>query len=374
MIKDTTWEEMKLLFRKIQFAKDIESKLVEEGRIQEADEIAFYTDCFYPWDVVKEILDDGEGHVYNGIPPVAAKKPDYYFKNPYDGVVDVGVSGRKKGNEPSPYAFTLVAQDESIEKINSMLAFLKEKGYVFEEEKVMATNVKQITIDIAAPADWDGEKVVQEILERHGLYVLGTNQEDLTEEYQKQGGFGLLEKDGTYGEFSLKEHIEENRFIGTIKVPGVAIVNSEGYQSGNESQVQLYSSIQECIDLSYETYLKTWDNLVQNDDLELEGNRYVDSNGNSCLSKEDYETELMRDGYVLIQLDGFHIQFEYFEREVELNKDLLLSKEVIEEEMESDLSEVSGKESLDARIQESRKILNSAGQTKATGRVLDYEK
>ena len=65
-----------------------------------------------------------------------------------------------------------------------------------------ATNVKQIRIDIAAPADWDGETFLRSLLEEKGLMVFGTEQEDLTETYKMHG---VQEKDGTFGVFGLEE-------------------------------------------------------------------------------------------------------------------------------------------------------------------------
>lgn len=65
-----------------------------------------------------------------------------------------------------------------------------------------ATNVKQIRLDIAAPADWDGEAFLRGLLEEKGLTVLGTGQEDLTETYKS---LGVQEKDGTFGAFGLSE-------------------------------------------------------------------------------------------------------------------------------------------------------------------------
>lgn len=184
------------------------------------------------------------------------------------------------------------------------------------EEKVMAANVKQITLDIAAPADWDGERFIKELLESRGLSLLGSNQEDLTEVYTKTCGFGKDIK-----EFELKEFADkEGAMVGKIKVPGVSIVNSEGYDRGNESYVNVYSSVRECIDLSYQTYLDTWNNLLKQDEDGL-----INDNGNSFLSKEEYGKKLLQNGYVLIQMYDYHIQFEYFEKELELNKELFIS-------------------------------------------------
>lgn len=65
-----------------------------------------------------------------------------------------------------------------------------------------ATNVKQIRLDIAAPADWDGEAFLRGLLEEKGLTVLGAEQEDLTEVYK---GLGVQEKNGSFGAFGLEE-------------------------------------------------------------------------------------------------------------------------------------------------------------------------
>lgn len=315
MKEGTTWKEMENLFEQIQFAKDAETTLMEEGRVLDANEIAYYTDSFYPWDVVKEILEDKEGVVVKTIPPVAEKKQDYYYRCPDDAVT--------KSGESLPYVFTSVDQDEPVRVIKNMLSVLQEKGFIFEKEAVKATNVKQITLDIAAPADWDGEKFLGNLLSGHGLLVLGSNQEDLTDEYQKQNGFGYLKKDGTYGDFSLKKEHEpgEISYPCKVKIPGISIVHSEGFRDGTESAVTLYSSVRECVDLSYENYTDTWEGLYKQGEVELRNGRYVDCNGNVCLSKEEYETELLRDGYLFIQLDSYHIQFEYFEKELELNKE-----------------------------------------------------
>lgn len=71
-----------------------------------------------------------------------------------------------------------------------------------------ATNVKQIRLDIAAPADWDGEAFLRSLLEEKGFTVFGTEQEDLTEVYK---GLGVQEKDGTFVAFGLSESEEPEK-------------------------------------------------------------------------------------------------------------------------------------------------------------------
>lgn len=68
----------KWFYEYIQLAKDLEMQLEKENP-RLSDAVASYTDCFYPQDVVREILLDENGTVNGEVPPLSEIKDEYYY-------------------------------------------------------------------------------------------------------------------------------------------------------------------------------------------------------------------------------------------------------------------------------------------------------
>lgn len=95
-----------------------------------------------------------------------------------------------------------------------------------------------------------------------------------------------------------------------MKLYLMTIVRTDGYDDGTESNTGVYTTIDECIGNSFKTYESTWEDLFTNGEVTRKNGIMMDDNENERLSKEAYKEELNRSGYVLIQLNDFHIQFE----------------------------------------------------------------
>lgn len=104
----------------------------------------------------------------------------------------------------------------------------------------------------------------------------------------------------------------------SIKVYGYTKVNSEGGAYGRESSTELHLSEEVRNARMYEDYVDTFNYLAENGELDKEGRKYVDYNGNSRQSQKEFMQELKRskdmnlDVFGLIQCSDFHVQFEPF--------------------------------------------------------------
>lgn len=96
-----------------------------------------------------------------------------------------------------------------------------------------------------------------------------------------------------------------------MKIYVMSIVNSEGYDTGRESEVRLFKDKQKCLDYAHKAYTRDWN---ENDIDDPEEHPY--------LEKDVFEKELLEDSYIVLQMPDFHIQYEY--------------SEVLEEEMDED--------------------------------------
>lgn len=131
----------------------------------------------------------------------------------------------------------------------------------------------------------------------------------------------------------IKEYLEDIGIIGTemqpsrineqgnrVKLFGLSIVNPENSRDGNESYVQIFTSLRDCIHFAYNCYTSIWNQLVDNGDIDER-----DSNDIHFLSEEEFELQF-EEGDVCIQLSDYHIQFEFFENEINLTNAMYVSK------------------------------------------------
>jgi len=96
-------------------------------------------------------------------------------------------------------------------------------------------------------------------------------------------------------------------------------VSSEGFVGGNESRMHVYSSQAECVHAAYESYCEAWEEFEKNGLIEP---------GDIFLLKEEFTKDFLHNNYVLIQLPDSHTQFEYFEEELELQKEVAIENKI----------------------------------------------
>lgn len=108
------------------------------------------------------------------------------------------------------------------------------------------------------------------------------------------------------------------------KIYGFSEVSSEGFYDGNESRTYLYGSKAECVNAAYKRYCDAWEKLEEDGWIE-DGS---DENLDGLLSQEEFSKALFDAGYVLIQLPASHFQFEFFEQELELQKDVVIDNKI----------------------------------------------
>lgn len=119
----------------------------------------------------------------------------------------------------------------------------------------------------------------------------------------------------------IQEYLEENGLLHPqdhqemkTKIHAVSIVNSQGWMNGNESTVNLYPSLHECMDQSYQQYLSIMEELAEEGQLEAEDLE--------PMSFEAYRGIMLGDRCLNIQLSDFHILIEYYEKDLTLNNSL----------------------------------------------------
>lgn len=122
----------------------------------------------------------------------------------------------------------------------------------------------------------------------------------------------------------IKQYLEEQgvmeedkdfvRPAETVNVHLISMVCSEGFEDGNDSRVQAFGSLRECLNYAYMKYRSTWEELEEDD-------RYLED---ELLTQEAFEKEMIECGSVTIQLSDCHIAFERFEREMDISKDVSL--------------------------------------------------
>lgn len=93
-----------------------------------------------------------------------------------------------------------------------------------------------------------------------------------------------------------------------MKLYGYVKVDTEGFGDGTESDVSLSTDREKLIESAFEDYRsqleysKEWETIDEEQEI--------------FETLEEFEAELVN-GYVLLQLADYHVQYEYFEREVE---------------------------------------------------------
>lgn len=108
------------------------------------------------------------------------------------------------------------------------------------------------------------------------------------------------------------------------KIYGFSEVASEGFEDATESRTKIYGSKSECINAAYECYCDAW-KLFENEGIIENG---CDENLDALLSKEEFSEAILKSGYVLIQLPDSHVQFEFFEQELELQKEVAIENKI----------------------------------------------
>lgn len=93
-----------------------------------------------------------------------------------------------------------------------------------------------------------------------------------------------------------------------MKLFGYIKVNTEGFGDGTEADVTIKTDLEEAVKTAFEDYVRT-----------IEQEKAWCTLDTSCEvydTLEEFKNELLN-GYVLLQYADFHVQYEYFEREVE---------------------------------------------------------
>lgn len=107
-----------------------------------------------------------------------------YISEAENLLVSMGVK-----NFPERYMQYLVGMCENELPEDELEAFIKNsiaeinEAMSLSEDVQNPLNVKQISVDVVAHANWDGESIVKNMLENLGFEVLGTEQIDISEAY-----------------------------------------------------------------------------------------------------------------------------------------------------------------------------------------------
>ena len=94
-----------------------------------------------------------------------------------------------------------------------------------------------------------------------------------------------------------------------MKIYGYIKVMSEGFGDGTEGDVSLHTDKEELLKSAYEDYKANLEYYREDETLDDDYYEVYDD-------FEDFKTELLN-GYINLQAISEHIQYEYFEREVE---------------------------------------------------------
>ena len=114
-----------------------------------------------------------------------------------------------------------------------------------------------------------------------------------------------------------------------VNIFGLTVVNSEGYFDGTQAKTSVFNSFTECVDAAYESYTAAYNEVSKLNILD-------DPENNKLLSKEDFAADFKESHCIVLQLVDSHIQFEYFESQLEL-PDKLLTNEI--EKTSSEITE-----------------------------------
>ena len=119
----------------------------------------------------------------------------------------------------------------------------------------------------------------------------------------------------------IQEYLEDNGLLHAsdhqerrTKIHAISIVNSQGWMNGNESTVNLYPSLNDCMVQSFQQYLTIMEELAEEGQLEAEDLE--------PMSFEAYRAIMLSDRCLNIQLSDLHILIEYYEKDLTLNNSL----------------------------------------------------
>ena len=87
--------------------------------------------------------------------------------------------------------------------------------------------------------------------------------------------------------------------------------------TGKESLTELFTSEKECLDYAYEEYVNDFDYA------EKEG--FFEDSSEKKYNKKEFIEDIKSRGYVVTQLRSCHWQYEYFEKELEVSRDMVKS-------------------------------------------------
>jgi len=148
--------------------------------------------------------------------------------------------------------------------------------------------------------------IVENKLREFGIQIPDADREDSTDPLV---GYQYAELHDQIQEY-LEAALPNNQLSPAKKmtIHTVSLVNSEGYWDGSESIVESFISKQDCLDVAYQKYESIWKEAKANDVPDLPRK----------MSKKQFEAQVLRDDYVVIQFDDHHVQVEVYEQELDL--------------------------------------------------------
>lgn len=114
---------------------------------------------------------------------------------------------------------------------------------------------------------------------------------------------------------------------GKLKVYGLSVVDSAGFANGRDSSVEVFTTPSACVDAAYQSYKEQWEALQVLGAIGVRDGVEVDSNGKRFLSKKEFQAELENSGYVVVCSYDDRVQIEFFEKEIDISKEMLVGNE-----------------------------------------------
>lgn len=142
--------------------------------------------------------------------------------------------------------------------------------------------------------------IVENKLREFGIQIPDADREDSTDPIV---GYQYAELHDQIQEYLEEAGVFEDK---SIELYGISVVNSAGYWGGNESQVDIFVSLQDSLDFAYKKYLHTWEEAREADVPDLP----------SKMPKKIFETQMIQFGSVCVKFDDFHVNIERFAQEI----------------------------------------------------------
>jgi len=99
--------------------------------------------------------------------------------------------------------------------------------------------------------------------------------------------------------------------MNSMVIYGVTLVSSDGFECGCESNTQLFTTEPEAMNYAYNTYRNYFR------DYDFDDGK--DADGNDLKDRDYFVSELVNDGYVVIQGPDNHCQVEYFRKTITID-------------------------------------------------------